>query len=72
MSNEPVKTEDIPQLVADLLFAYVNKDEDFPHPFETEAVEKAVSYLQMEYKGTMYNQEFFNRCKELSKPKYKE
>lgn len=47
-------------LLADLLFAYVNKDEDLPHQFEIDAVEQAVKHLNKNYKGNKYSSEFFN------------
>lgn len=50
-------------MIADLMFAYVNKDEDAPHDFEIEAVNRAVELLKREYKGEKYTQEFFNACK---------
>jgi hypothetical protein len=65
MSQSQQKKDDINQIIADLLFAYINKDEDNPHAFEVETVEKAVAYLEVEYNGETYNKEFFQRCKEL-------
>jgi|GEM_PF-6973762 len=34
------------KLIADLLFAYINKDEHHPHDFEVTAFENAVAYLR--------------------------
>ena len=56
------------EVMAELLFAYVNKDEDFPHQFEIEAVENAVSFLKENYKGKKFTDEWFqNRLDELKK-----
>lgn len=57
------------EALANLLFAYANKDEDFPHAFEVKAVEEAVNILKTEYKGDRYSLAFFEgilkRIKEL-------
>jgi hypothetical protein len=45
------------KLLADLLFAYVNKDEDVPHSFEVEAVTKACEFLLGE--KTEYGEWFY-------------
>lgn len=49
------------EIVADLLFAYVNKDEGFPHAFEVRAVEQAVEFLKKHYKGEKFTNEWFER-----------
>ncbi|MBL4952076.1 hypothetical protein JK635_07615 [Neobacillus sp. YIM B02564] len=46
-------------LLADLLFAYINKDEDFPHDFEVKAVENAVDFLEKHYTENKYNLKLF-------------
>lgn len=51
--------KDIDNILADLLFAYVNKDEDLPHDFELDAVKKTVNYLLKNYQGSKYSDEFF-------------
>jgi hypothetical protein len=50
-------------LLADLLFAYKNKDADNPHPFEIEAVNNTVELLLEEYSGQKYTDGFFMSCK---------
>jgi hypothetical protein len=50
-------------LLSDLLFAYVNKDEDNPHDFEINAVNQAVDVLLKEYPGTKYSKKFFQDCR---------
>lgn len=53
-------------ILAELLFAYVNKDKDLPHTFEIHAVEKTVHYLKRNYNGKKFNREWFEqRLKEL-------
>ncbi|MCK9482492.1 MAG: hypothetical protein M0R38_12190 [Bacteroidia bacterium] len=37
--------EDYITIVTDLLFAYLNKDSDFPHEFERKAVKNALEFL---------------------------
>lgn len=41
--------------VADLMFAYINKDEDFPHDFEIRAFEEGLYFLQEYYIDGKYN-----------------
>ena len=44
-----LKAQEVPTLLKaleDMLFAYVNKDGEFPHGFEVEAVEQAEEILQ--------------------------
>lgn len=48
-------------VIAELLFAYVNKDEDIPHTFEIHAVEEAVMFLKEHYQGEKYTQEWFQK-----------
>lgn len=46
-NDEIRETEDNPKvIIADLLRAYIAKDEDFPHLFEIKAVENAIFYLK--------------------------
>lgn len=52
------------EVLADLLFAYVNKDDDFPHDFEVDAVKNAVQYLLENYQGDTYTKDFFMRARE--------
>lgn len=47
------------ELLADLLFAYVNKDVYFPHDFEVEAVNNAADLLLAEYESDKYMKAFF-------------
>lgn len=47
-------------LLADLLFAYVNKDEEMPHQFEFDAVIGACELLSREYDLGKYTDHFFN------------
>lgn len=46
-------------IMAELLFAYENKDEDSPHDFELIAVKNAVKYLTNHYCGEKYSNAFF-------------
>lgn len=43
------------KIIADLFFAYINKDEEKPHDFELQALEEALYYLQEHYHGDKYN-----------------
>lgn len=46
-NDEIRETEDNPKvIIADLLRAYIAKDEDFPHLFEIKAVKNAIFYLK--------------------------
>lgn len=47
-------------LLADLLFAYVNKDSDDPHDFEIEAVSETCKTLLREYSGGKYTDHFLS------------
>lgn len=47
------------EVIADLFFAYMGKDEDFPHQFEIKALEESLYYLQEHYKGNRYNLKMF-------------
>jgi hypothetical protein len=65
VTQSGISQEKIIEAMADLLFAYMNKDEDFPHSFEVEAVSKAADILMKEYKGNQYSKEFFQKSKEM-------
>jgi hypothetical protein len=47
------------ELIADLMFAYINKDEDLPHAFEIEAMEECLLYLQEHYESNKYSLKMF-------------
>jgi hypothetical protein len=53
------------QIIADLFFAYMGKDEEFPHQFEIKALEEALYYLDEHYEGNEYNlrrfEDFINK-----------
>lgn len=63
-------------VLADMLFAYINKDEVIPHDFEITAIENAVEYLNKHYKGTKFSKkwftEFLHEFKLLHDPSYNE
>ncbi|WP_411552215.1 hypothetical protein [Paenibacillus lautus] len=46
-------------LIADLLFAYINKDEIHPHDFEIQAFEHALIYLRENYQSSKYDPKLF-------------
>lgn len=48
-------------LIYKLLFAYANKDEDFPHDFEVKALEESVEFL----KNSNYNEEEIKFAKKV-------
>ena len=64
-----IKEESYISLICDLLFAYANKDEDFPHAFEVEKIEQACDLALEEYKGQKYSKKFFEVVKERVKKK---
>lgn len=49
------------KIIADLMFAFINKDEDFPHSFETEAFEQGLLFLQEHYLDKKYNLKMFEK-----------
>ncbi|QUH21839.1 hypothetical protein [Alkaliphilus sp. B6464] len=53
--------EDLINVIADLVFAYTNKDEEFPHDFEINAITKACNILSKECSEDKYNKELWNR-----------
>jgi len=59
------------EILADLLFAYANKDEDSSHTFEFDAVRNAVVYLLKNYSGQKYTKDFFLGAWEEIKQKAK-
>lgn len=46
-------------IIADLLFAFINQDADCPHDFEIQAVEKAVEYLRNHHQPEKYGPQLF-------------
>lgn len=46
MSNISLDKEHVNQIIYDLAFAYINKDEDFPHDFEVKALENTHKYAK--------------------------
>lgn len=61
--EEKAKNPILINMIADLVFAYKNKDEDCPHDFEIKAVNNAIELLEIEYKGEIYTKKFFEECK---------
>lgn len=49
-------------LIADLMFAYMSKDDDFPHDFEIDAFEKGLYFLQEHYKDGSYSLKMFENA----------
>lgn len=60
----------IANLIADLLFAFINKDENHPHDFEIKAFENALNSLCKHYDQIKYNPRLFEdhleRMREVS------
>jgi hypothetical protein len=46
-------------LIADLLFAFINKDADCPHDFEIKAFEETILYLQEHDQSSKYSPDLF-------------
>lgn len=46
-------------LIADLLFAYINKDENHPHDFEIKAFEDAITVLRPHFEHINYHPKLF-------------
>ena len=65
MINKDVK--ELTELLADLLFSYVNKDEKFNHQFENETAIKVCNYLDKFYSGNKYSENFFKHVKQSIK-----
>lgn len=60
------------ELLADLLFAYVNKNEEMPHDFEFDAVIPTCELLLREYHLGKYTDHFLNSVlKEMKEEKCK-
>lgn len=54
------------KIIAELMFAYINKDEDIPHSFEIKAFEKGLYYLQENYMDNKHSIGWFeDRLNEL-------
>ena len=53
--------EQIAGLIADLMFAYMNKDNDLPHDFELLAFEAGLCFLKEHYTDNKYNLEVFEK-----------
>lgn len=55
MANEKAS-----KIIADLMFAFINQDEDCPHSFEIDAFEEALLFLQEQYQDDKkYNLKVF-------------
>lgn len=64
--------EEPTKIIADLLFAYINKDEDFPHDFEIDAFEEALRFLQNYSFYGNYNLKIFeNYLNDMRKEAFK-
>ena len=62
----PLPTIKPGDIIADLLFAFINQDTDCPHDFEIQAVEEAVNYLRNNYQSDKYNPQLFeNHLKQM-------
>ncbi|MNW49053.1 hypothetical protein D3C74_264550 [compost metagenome] len=53
------KDADTANLIADLLFAFINKDADCPHDFEIKAFEDALNVLCKHYDRIKFNPKLF-------------
>lgn len=51
------------ELLADMVFAYINKDDEMPHDFEIVTINKACNFLLENYKGNKYSKQFFENAK---------
>jgi hypothetical protein len=60
--NDSDKSTDI---IADLLFAYINKDSDCPHDFEIKAFEDAIYYLRSDQSSKYSLDLFENHLKQM-------
>lgn len=61
--EDKLKNEILINALADMLFAYTNKDEDFPHDFEIKTINETIATLKMEYKGSKYTEAFFEKVR---------
>jgi len=62
--KRPTRKELI-NLLADLLYAYTNKDGETPHDFEVKAVRSTCRVLWREYDGGKYTDHYINRTLEM-------
>jgi hypothetical protein len=53
----------ITDLLADMVFAYANKDKEMPHDFEIDTLNETCDYLDKNYIGNKYSQDFFKKVK---------
>jgi hypothetical protein len=59
MDEVVAEKERASNLIADLLFAFINKDADCPHDFEIKAFEEAILYLQEHDQSSKYSPDLF-------------
>lgn len=59
LSYPSKRLKEASNIMADLMFAYVNKDGDSPHQFEIEAMEHGLYFLQEFYNDGKYTTKFF-------------
>jgi hypothetical protein len=60
MMNNHMGKKELLNLLADMVFAYTNKDDENPHDFETNTIIRTCELLKKEYMGTKYTDHFFN------------
>ncbi len=60
MCEKTKEINTLKELIADLVFAYENKDEECSHCFEIATLNKATAYLKANYEGYNYSKGFFN------------
>ena len=58
-----MKQKEMITLIGDLVFAYVNKDPENPHDFETEAITKACEVYLKGSNDNKYTEHFMNNIK---------
>lgn len=59
MDEAAAEKERSTNLIADLLFAFINKDEDCPHDFEIKAFEDALAVLRPHFDQNKYHPKLF-------------
>lgn len=68
--------EECANILADMVFAYIYKDEIVPNDFEYEALEQAIEYLKKNYRGTKHKpkkfEQFLHDLKLYNLPEYHE
>ena len=64
-------TEDVNELLANLLHCYMIKDDEIPHLIEEQTILKVCNYLKANYKGKDYTKTFFDVCEQDMKLKTK-